>query len=168
MNFLRRVLKMINAFFLRSCILELHIIFIISACLPIPHRSYKAPRISGIIYSGDAPLKQTEVYLSTARDGKCNSSDDMMAMTTDLGQFEIGPIRKFELFVFLIGDPLAYWIMCVDHDNVRQIIMSQNGIGIAPMVLKVKCNVQNQDKYQKEKFIKEFRHMQGDCVVLKP
>src|SRR6266487_2006048 len=81
---------------------------IVSACVPIPHNEYRAPKISGSIYSGDIPLRRTRIYLSTNAKEECDKPY-LAAETNELGQFEIGPAKELEYFVFLIGDPGVWW-----------------------------------------------------------
>lgn len=134
----------------------------ISACIPMPHHEYRAPKIMGTLYDGDAPLGRTKIYLSTGRD-EC-VKPYITSQTNAIGQFEIGPVKEVEYFVFFMGDPTVWWSLCLEAKGTHHAIMSQGGIGRSPSVLQVRCDVsQKQDTY-----INAFGDIRGKCTSIKP
>ena len=142
----------------------LGIVFYVSACAPIPHDEIYAPKVSGVIYDGNIPLKNTKVYLGTSEDDQCKTNQTV-AETDNLGQFEIGPIKERRYIVWLIGDVGIWWAwnMCIDLSDHRVPIMRVSGAKHGPN-FRVKCNVAR----KLEPFKKSGQSVSGYCETVQP
>jgi hypothetical protein len=116
---------------------------LLCGCVPIPYKELHAPRIRGVLQSGDMPLVNTNVYLSAAEGRKDCDNYNIVTKTNDSGEFEIGPVKEshFVIWLVAIGDPYASWDLCVEVDGKRNEILGQRGIGFSVETLLVKCNV---------------------------
>ena len=73
---------------------------VLAACVPIPHRVYFAPTISGTVTSDGAPVEGADLHLSGNFTNKTAT-----ARTDSSGRFKIGPLRTWEATTGLLGDP---------------------------------------------------------------
>jgi hypothetical protein len=75
---------------------------LLAACVPIPHRVYFAPTISGTITRAGAPVEGADLHLSG------NFTKRTATASTDgAGHFKIGPLKTWEATTGLLGDPGA-------------------------------------------------------------
>jgi hypothetical protein len=136
-------------------------VFMLSGCCPIPHTEYFAPKVSGVLVNEDVPLSQATVYLSAHAYRDDCEKYDLTATTNEKGEFEIGPVRKFQFFVMVIGDPIVSWDLCVDSTGGRHSILRQGGRGFSRDTLQVRCDISAKTEY-----IDAFPAYSGKCRLL--
>ncbi|MEJ2192972.1 MAG: hypothetical protein P8Y39_11645 [Nitrospirota bacterium] len=141
-------------------IILLFLLFLLNGCLPIPHSDYLAPEISGVVQDGDKPVSDARVYLDATFDSKNCEQYDMQAETTEAGEFVIGPVKKFRWVVLLIGDPIAYWTLCVDTPEGKKVLLQQGGIGMSPLTLTIECDISSSEI----RYIEAFGTIEGKCI----
>jgi hypothetical protein len=137
----------------------------LSACIPMPHTEYFAPRITGVVQKDNIPLRQTGIYLNAIND-KCEGREELStaAKTNGNGEFEIGPVMTKRLAVWLMGDPVTLWTMCIEINGQREVILNQRGFGYPVENIRVICDLSWDD----ELLIIETPKMKGKCKLISP
>jgi hypothetical protein len=107
-------------------------VFLVSGCVPWPHRETVVPEIAGVITLNGEPAAGIQVYLHkrialTEPRTPCSESKNA-TITDNEGRFQFGEVDK--LFMFLvIGDPISLWAVCISHNGAAINGWRSSGIG---------------------------------------
>jgi hypothetical protein len=81
--------------------------------LPLPHREYLAPSVSGVLRSAGKPIVGATVkYAYWAEEPECSHSD-ATTLTGDDGSFAFSDGREFR-FLVVFGDPIYHYEICAE------------------------------------------------------
>ena len=138
---------------------------IFSGCVPLLHKHYYAPKVYGVLKDGDKPLRATNVYLSSHYNKKRCDTYELVDITNEQGEFEIGPIyeSRYILWFFTLGEPFVSWHLCFESAGSRDLILNSHGFGVlSHEVLLVKCDISMDEEINFEYF---FPDISGKCKV---
>lgn len=107
---------------------------LLSACIPVSHWHYFAPRVTGTVTIGGLPVAGAELVLS---DGHKTAT----ASTDSAGHFNIGPLRTYEVTTWLIGDPLYGYSLALRVAGSEYPGMTAFHSGYAPARLELTCDI---------------------------
>lgn len=119
-----------------------------TGCVPLPHSSYLAPAVRGVVTSYGVPVRNVEVSVSTF------GGDEIRKSVTDSdGRFATAPIKRAELFVLLAGDPLIRYSITISTAEKRYEGLNEGYVGYGPEKIYVACELskpvqsQNEEQY---------------------
>jgi len=139
-------MKLIKTKFMRNIyfikiIVFIYIIFSYFFCLPIPHFSRSSPDITGIIRN--KPNTPMKIYINIDyREINCNNFDNFSEIKPN-GEFNIPPVKNFQIFVMLIGDPIMQYELCLDTLKGRKRILYRFYTGYGPWKSNLECDFNN-------------------------
>lgn len=108
----------------------------LAACVPIPHRLYLAPSISGTVTRAGAPVEGADLHLSSKFTKKMTK-----AATDSAGHFKIGPLRTWEATTGVLGDPGYAYSLSIRSLGAEYTGLTVGRLGYAPVELKITCDL---------------------------
>lgn len=109
---------------------------LLAGCVPVPHRVYFAPSISGTVTSDGTPVEGADLHLSGNFTKRTAS-----ARTDSSGRFKIGPLRTWEAITGLLGDPGYAYSLSIRVSGAEYTGLTVERLGYAPTELKITCDL---------------------------
>lgn len=109
---------------------------LLTACVPIPHRVYFAPTISGTVTRAGSPVEGADLHLSGNFTKKAAT-----ASTDSAGRFKICPLRTWEATTGLLGDPGYAYSLSIRFSGSEYTGLTVGRLGYSPTDLKLTCDL---------------------------
>jgi hypothetical protein len=94
-------------------LLPLTATFTIVSCVPLPHRAFRTPVISGTLAAVDGPVARAKVRVVADPDaGACDGPHVFESTTREDGAFSLCPIPDFQLFLHVMAHRRFRWNVC--------------------------------------------------------
>lgn len=102
------------------------------------------PSVSGHVLSNGSPVVGAHIYIVRNRNENPCKASELEAVTSADGSFKIKGERKFEWSV--LGDRLAWWGVCLNHNEEWLSIYSESNMGFPRQNAKLACELSEQSK----------------------
>jgi len=95
---------------------------VLTACVPIPHRSNLTPSVAGSVTSHGVPVPSASLRLVAA--GNASPCDGMTRdfKTTDEGLFYAPPIRQFNFVMVPMAHRFFPWALCLKREDRWEVL----------------------------------------------
>ncbi len=123
--------------------LQVALLVVSSACVPLPHFETRMPHVSGVVTLNGAPLSGATVRISDspAGDWSCSKGAVATSATDSSGHFDLKASKKFRLVRPLIGDPIYTNQLCIINGEKVYLGYTEGGVGYPPDSLSLSCRI---------------------------
>jgi Domain of unknown function (DUF6795) len=107
-----------------------------AGCVPLPHMQYDASAFSGVVTRAGTPVAGASIRVSTRY-----SKVTRETSTNQDGRFSTKPIREFQFFAVLLGDPISNYSLEITLDGQTYRGYAGGHMGFPPKQLSVICDL---------------------------
>lgn len=98
------------------------LMLVLTACVPIPHRSNLTPSVAGSVTSHGVPIPSATLRLvATGNVSPCEGTTRDFK-TTDEGLFYAPPIRQFNFFMVPMAHQFFPWALCLRREDRWEVL----------------------------------------------
>jgi len=118
------------------------LLFLCSACVPLPHFETQRPHVSGILIRNGSPLSEATLRVSVGGHTDWSCSKAIIVSKTDSnGYFDLEGDKSFRFFRTVIGDPFYIYQLCISTGDKMFLGYTARGVGYPQDSLTLKCKI---------------------------
>ena len=117
------------------------LLFLLSACAPIPHFERISPEVDGIVLNKNTPVPNASVSV-------IHEDNIEKTITDNDGKFHIDEAYEFQLFK-VFGDSGYKWELVIEHNGKKYLGMEELILGPARDYVSTECQIDTEEMLKK-------------------